>query len=148
MFVSTYTIPKVPHDVLFSSCNAEGTAKPLEAIRQTRLQTAKQTSVAWLSLHLEYESGLFQDDEVEVARWLRDPVAQAQPSQTVQQKKKTKKTQDGWPVHSYQTLLTELATRCKNTCRVGEGKNVAHFTQLTELTPFQCYVYQLLGLKC
>jgi len=91
---------------------------------------------------------LFQDDELDVARWVRDPVAKAQPSQTVQQKKKTKKTQDGWPVHSDQTLLNELATRCKNTCRVGEGKNVARFTQLTEPTTFQRHVFALLGLKC
>lgn len=91
---------------------------------------------------------LFQDDELDVARWVRDPVAPAQPSQTVQKKKKTKKTHDGWPVHSYQTLLNELATRCKNTCRVGEGKNVARFTQLTEPTAFQRHVFALLGLKC
>jgi len=91
---------------------------------------------------------LFQDGELDAVRWLRDPVAKARPGQTVQEKKKTKKTQDGWPVHSYQTLLNELATRCKNTCRVGEGKNVARFTQLTEPTPFQRHVYALLGLKC
>ena len=91
---------------------------------------------------------LFQDDELDVARWVRDPVAPAQPSQTVQKKKKTKKTHDGWPVHSYQTLLNELATRCKNTCRVGEDKNLARFTQLTEPTAFQRHVLGLLGLKC
>jgi transposase len=91
---------------------------------------------------------LFQDEELDAARWSRDPVAKALPSKTVQQKKRTKRTPDGWPVHSFQSLMDELATRCKNTCRVGQGKEAMHFTTLTEPTQFQRYVLELLGLKC
>jgi len=91
---------------------------------------------------------LFQDEELDAARWSRDPVAKAQPSQTAKQKKRTKHTVDGWPVHSFQSLMDELATRCKNTCRVGEGKEVMHFTTLTEPTDFQRHVLDLLELKC
>jgi len=92
-------------------------------------------------------SVLFQDDELDAARWTRDPVAKAEPSESAREKKRTKKTADGWPVHSLHTLLKDLATRCKNTCRVGEGKTQVRFNQLTELTPFQAHVFHLLGSK-
>jgi transposase len=90
---------------------------------------------------------LFQDEELDAARWSRDPVAKAQPSETAQQKKRTKHTVDGWPVHSFQSLMDELATRCKNICRVGEGKEAMHFTAFTEPTDFQRHVLDLLGIK-
>ena len=90
---------------------------------------------------------LFQDDQLDEDRWTRDPVAKAEPSETAREKKRSKQTRDGWPVHSLQTLFEELATRCKNTCRAGEGKTMMHFEQLTELTPFQQHVFDLLESK-
>jgi len=90
---------------------------------------------------------LFQDDELEGARRTRDAVAKAEPSESARAKKRTKKTTDGWPVHSLNSLLMDLATRCRNTCCVGEGKTEIRFDQLTELTPFQAHVFDLLGLK-
>jgi len=93
-------------------------------------------------------SVLFQDEELDAARWNRDPVAKAQPSETVQRKKRTKQTPDGWPVHSFQSLVDELGTRCKNTCRAGQGKDAARFTALTEPTDFQRHVFGLLKLTC
>jgi hypothetical protein len=90
---------------------------------------------------------LFQDDELDADRWTRDPVAKAEPSETAKDKKRAKQTDDGWPVHSLSTLLTDLATRCKNTCRTGEGKTAIRFEQLTEPTPFQEHVFTLLDLK-
>ncbi len=90
---------------------------------------------------------LFQDDGLDTDRWTGDAVAKAKPSQSAQAKKRTKKTVDGWPVHSLRSLLTDLATRCKNTCREGEGKTAIRFEQLTEATPFQANVFALLGIK-
>lgn len=90
---------------------------------------------------------LFQDDQLDTDRWTRDPVAKAHPSESAKKKKRTRTTDDNWPVHSFNTLLTELATRCKNTCRAGEGKTTIRFDQLTEPTPFQKHVLDLLGLK-
>ncbi len=90
---------------------------------------------------------LFQDSELDTARWERDPVAKAEPSESARDKKRTKKTDDGWPVHSLRTLMTDLATRCKNTCRAGQGKNTIQFEQLTELSPFQQHVFDLLEIK-
>ena len=91
-------------------------------------------------------SVLFQDEELDADRWTRDAVAKAQSSQTVQAKKLTKRTPEGWPVHSFETLLKNLATRCRNTCRTGEGKTRIQFDQLTEPTPFQSHVFKLLEL--
>jgi len=90
---------------------------------------------------------LFQDDELDTARWQRHPVAKAEPSQSAREKKHTQQTADGWPVHSLDTLLAEMATRCKNKCRAGEGKRAMHFEQITEPTAFQKHVFELLALK-
>ncbi len=90
---------------------------------------------------------LFQDDELDAARWQRDPVAKAEASESARKKKRTKKTDDGWPVHSLRTLLNDLGTRCKNTCRAGEAKTAIRFEQLTEATSFQQHVFDLLKLK-
>ncbi len=90
---------------------------------------------------------LFEDEELDAARWTRDPVAKAQPSGSARDKKRTKKNGDGWPVHSLRTLLDDLATRCKNTCRTGEGKTLLRFEQVTEATPFQEHIFTLLELR-
>jgi hypothetical protein len=90
---------------------------------------------------------LFQDEEVEMLRATRDPVAPAMPSERARAKRRSKKSQEGWPVHSLRTLLRELSTRCRNTCRAGAGKATVRFDQLTEPTPFQQHVLSLLGLS-
>jgi transposase len=90
---------------------------------------------------------LFEDEELDRSRWTRDPVAKAQPSRSVRNKKRDKTTPEGWPVHSFASLLADLATRCRNTCRAGAGKRVLRFDQLTEPTPFQEHALALLGLK-
>jgi transposase len=110
--------------------------------------------VCMLAYYVEWELRkrlapvLFQDEELHADRWRRDPVAKAHPGAIVQQKKRTKHTRDGWPVHSLQTLMEDLATRCKNLCRVGQGKDAARFTTVTEPTEFQRHVFGLLGLRC
>ena len=55
-------------------------------------------------------------------------------------------TADGFPVHSFQTLLRDLATRCRNTCRIPSDPNSTTFQQLTQPTPLQSRAFQLLGL--
>jgi len=102
--------------------------------------------VEW-HLRKALSSVLFQDDQLDAARWTRDPVAKAEPSESAREKKRAKKTEDGWPVHSLRTLINELGTRCKNTCRAGEGKHTICFEQLTETSPFQQHVFGLLGIK-
>ncbi|MEK7404233.1 MAG: hypothetical protein AAB225_03920 [Acidobacteriota bacterium] len=53
---------------------------------------------------------------------------------------------DGFPVHSFDTLLRELATRCRNTCRIPSDSSGPTFRQLTAATPLQARAFQLLGL--
>ena len=109
--------------------------------------------VCMLAYYVEWEMRkrlapvLFQDEELPADRWTRDPVAKTQPGQIVQHKKRSKHTREGRPVHSLQTLMHNLATPCKNTCRVGQGKDAARFTTVTEPTPFQRHLFGLLGLK-
>jgi len=90
---------------------------------------------------------LFQDEELDTARWTRDPVAKAEPSQSAKRKKATRMTPDGWPVQSFQTLIKNLGTRCRNRCRAGNDKAHITFHQITKPTLFQTHVFGLLGLK-
>jgi len=90
---------------------------------------------------------LFQDEELDAARKTRDPVAKAEPSQSAKRKKATRMTPDGWPVQSFQTLIKNLGTRCRNRCRAGDDKAHVTFHQITKPTPFQTHIFDLLGLK-
>ena len=89
---------------------------------------------------------LFDDEELEQHRQTRDPVAPAQPSRAAQQKKASRLTADGLPIHSFHTLLAALGTRCRNRCRVTSGLDGLTFCQLTEPTPLQQRAFQLLGV--
>jgi transposase len=89
---------------------------------------------------------LFQDDELDGARWERDPVAKAEPSESAKAKKRTKSSADGWPLQSMETLWDAMATRCKNSCRAGQDKLALNFEQLTKPTPFQKHIFELLGI--
>jgi hypothetical protein len=72
------------------------------------------------------------------------PVAKAQPSPAARRKAKTKLTDDGLPVHSFRSLLTDLATLTHNTVRFGRG----HTMQLLATpTPLQQRALDLLGVK-
>lgn len=89
---------------------------------------------------------MFADEDLKLNRATRDPVATAQPSAAVKAKKAIRLTPDGVPVHSFDSLLEALATRCRNTCRVMGTPSKASFSQLTQPTPLQARAYQLLGL--
>jgi transposase len=89
---------------------------------------------------------LFEDEQLEADRQQRDPVAPAEPSAAVKKKKSRRRTSEGLPVHSFQTLLDALATRCQNTCRVGGEEGTATFEQRTAPTPLQRRAFELLGL--
>jgi transposase len=88
---------------------------------------------------------LFEDEQCAHVR--SNPVAKAEPSESVRKKKATRLTPDGWPVHSFQSLLKMLGTRCRNTCRAGDKKAQATFHELTEPTPLQAHAFKLLGIQ-
>ena len=89
---------------------------------------------------------LFADEALEQDRKTRDPVAAAKPSAAVKTKKAKGQTPDGLPLHSFESLLKVLATRCRNTCRVNDAPPGSSFHQLTEPSPLQTKAFQLLGL--
>jgi transposase len=96
---------------------------------------------------------LFDDEELPEARKRRDPVKPARPSASAQRKKRTRKTAEGLPVHSFRTLLAELGTRCRCTCRMKaalpdsrSGETRPTFDCLTEPTALQARALELLEL--
>jgi len=64
---------------------------------------------------------LFDDEDPEAAQAQRaSVVAPAQRSPAAQQKAASKQTADGLPVHSFRSLLADLATLTRNRVRIGE----------------------------
>jgi transposase len=89
---------------------------------------------------------LFDDEELVDNRLIRDPVAPAQPSAAARRKKTVRLTADGFPIHSFDTLLAALGTRCRTRCRITSDLSSPAFYQLTEPTPLQRQALQLLGI--
>ena len=89
---------------------------------------------------------LFDDEELPARRKTRDPVAPAQPSASARRKKVERVTPDGFAVHSFDTLLEDLATLCRNRCRVPTDRSGATFVQETLPTSLQAEVFKRLGL--
>jgi len=89
---------------------------------------------------------LYADEELDDDRAERDPVKPAQPSESAREKKRTQQTEQGWPVHSFASLLAHLGTRVRNTHElVSEGAE-ATFQQLTEPNAVQAEALRLLNL--
>ena len=89
---------------------------------------------------------LFEDEQREQLRKRRDPVAMAKPSASAQRKKQQKTTSDGFPVHSFETMLALLGTRCRNYCRARALKSGSTFRTETELTDHQRRALELLDV--
>jgi len=89
---------------------------------------------------------LFEDEQLPQNRLTRDPVAPAQPSPAVKRKKAQRITADGLPVHSFDTLLAALGTRCRTTCRMTADPAAPRVQQLTEPTLLQARALELLQL--
>ena len=89
---------------------------------------------------------LFEDDDKEAAeRARRSVVAPAERSDSAKAKVEEKRTADDFPVHSFQTLLSDLATLTKNYMRAKiEGSPT--FIQYTTPTRLQERAFQLLGV--
>jgi len=90
---------------------------------------------------------LFEDEDKGTARARRrSVVAPAQRSATAVDKARTKKTQEGTPVHSFQTLLQDLATLAKNRVKP-KLKDAATFAMLTVPTALQRRAFELLKVS-
>ena len=90
---------------------------------------------------------LFDDDDKAAAASLRSSiVAPAVRSSAARRKDQTKRTDDQLPVHSFRTLLADLATLAKNRVRTS-GTPATEFYVLTRPTPLQQRAFELLGVS-
>jgi len=94
---------------------------------------------------------LFDDDDREAAQaQRRSVVAPAERSPQAQHKAQTKRTAQGEPVHSFQTLLLDLATIVKNWIVFNiDGRNAdgdPTVVRITKPTPLQQRAFDLLGV--
>jgi transposase len=84
-------------------------------------------------------------DEDQHAKQLRDPVAPAKRSAQAEEKARRKKQPDGSPLHSFQSLLANLATIVRNTCQSRDVEaGMPSFTIDTQPTENQQKAFQLL----
>jgi len=87
---------------------------------------------------------LFADEDQQAKRE-RDPVAPAERSAEAEEKAQSKKRSDGSPVHSFQSLLRNLATIVRNTCQSRDAEvNAPAFIIDTQPTLTQQKAFQLL----
>jgi hypothetical protein len=90
---------------------------------------------------------LFDDDDRAGARaQRRSIVAPAERSPSALDKARTKRNADGTPVHSFRTLLADLASIVRNTCKP-TGIDAPTFEKTTVPTPTQQRALDLLNVK-
>ena len=124
--------------------------RPIRHRREVRVRA--HVFICMLTYYVEWHMRkalaplLFDDEELDEERKNRDPVAPARQSASAKKKKTSRRTPDGFPVHSFETLMKELGTRCRNRCRIKSDPSCPTFCQLTEPTPLQVRALQLLGL--
>jgi hypothetical protein len=91
---------------------------------------------------------LFDDEDKALAEGLRDSVvAPAHRSLKAQSKAKKKRTEDNLPVHSFQTLLADLATIVKNRVQPNLPGESLTFDKITCPTSLQQKAFDLLQVS-
>jgi hypothetical protein len=83
-------------------------------------------------------------DEDQRAKARRDPVARAQRSAAADEKAATHRLADGTTVQSFRTLLQDLSTIVRNSCRMGGNDDAPTFTVTTTPSPEQRRAFDLL----
>lgn len=105
-----------------------------------------------LAYHLEWHLRrrlaplLFQEEDPAAAEAARESVvAPAVRSPKTRAKTAARKTEEGFPLHSFDTLLQDLRTISRVTVRVADTQHT--FEQVTELTPLQRRAFDLLAVS-
>lgn len=101
--------------------------------------------VEW-DLRTAWAELLFEDEQLRSNRTVRDPMAPARISAEAKQNKAARRTWQGLPVHSFETLLAHLDTRTRHTCRLQARPSGATFEQVTDPTPLQARATELPAL--
>ena len=102
----------------------------------------------YVTWHMQHKLApvLFKDDDPAAGRATRpSPVAPARRSPAALAKIAAKTTPDGEPVHSFATLLADLATITASTIQPAPG--LPAFTTITTPTPVQRRACELLGIS-
>lgn len=87
---------------------------------------------------------MFADTD-QAAKATRDPVAPAKRSDSAQRKAASKLLDDEQPAHSFATLMAEMATLVRNTCRTSSaGADAPTFELLTTATAHQQRAFALI----
>ena len=101
---------------------------------------------AYLRWHLERAwAPLLYRDETPPPRV--DPVGPPERSAAALAKERDHRTPDGFPVHSFPTLLAELATLTRNRVVPAGADEGAAFQILAEPTPLQARAFELIGIS-
>ena len=101
---------------------------------------------AYVRWHLEAAwAPLLFRDEAPPPR--TDPVRPGDRSEGAVRKDRDHRTADGFPVHSFPTLLAELATLTRNRVVPAGADERAAFELLTEPTPLQARAFELIGVS-
>ena len=74
-----------------------------------------------------------------------NPVATAQRSDAALTKAARKRAAEDYPVHSFTSLLADLATICAN--QIQPADDMPAFTKITSPTPLQRRAFELLGIS-
>ena len=107
--------------------------------------------ICMLACHLRWhmekrlQPALFNDEEPG-GKPRETPVSKAERSESAEEKAATKMAKDGLPVHSFDTLLEDLSTLCRNTIQPTGAGTGEGFYKLTEPTPVQAKALDLLGV--
>ena len=101
---------------------------------------------AYVRWHLEAAwAPLLFRDEAPPAR--TDPVGPRGRSAGARAKERDHRTPDGFPIHSFPTLLAELATLTRNRVVPAGAADEAAFDVLAEPTPLQARAFELIGVS-
>ncbi|MGH7715369.1 MAG: IS1634 family transposase [Vulcanimicrobiaceae bacterium] len=110
--------------------------RPIHHYREQRVRA--HVFLAMLAYYVEWHLReawaelLFKDEHPSTTA---DPVTKARRSEHAQRKASRQRTEDGRVVHSFQSLMNELALRSRNTTRIGNTD--ATFISTTKATPLQ-----------
>src|SRR5262245_60641652 len=124
--------------------------RPIHHRRAQRVRA--HVLLCMLAYYLEWhmrqalKSILFDDHDKAAAEATRASiVAKAERSDAADRKAATKRTHDNLPVHSFRSLLADLATVTRNTMAITQSRDAA-FVLYPKLTPAQDRAFQLLGV--
>ena len=136
---------------VFRGMNSDLFVRPIRHRLEDRVRTHVflRMLAYYVILHMQKRLApmLFRDEHLAEARAERpSPVAPAQRSKIAKRKIATKRTADGDPVHSFQSLLGDLATICANRIEPSDT-SVGAFHMLTTPTPLQRRAFELLGVS-